>query len=312
MKCGKCGRKLQADWKYCPDCGRDVLKEEKTFLEVYTEWEERHREKVSRSTLNCYRAAKKYYAPLFAKPFSRIDLSDLQQCVDGCGKGRRTRENMKALGGLMYKYALPRHLSDMNYASFLETGVNDKKSYPPFSMEQVETIRQNLGTVPFAEEIYVLIYTGFRPSELFSLKQGDYREIEGAACLVGGSKTAAGRDRVVTVSPKIRGIIEQRARGESPWLFPGPEGKKMSLREFRLKGFYPALEAMGIQRQPPPGVRPRYVPYSCRHTFSNLLKHVTGSDRDKADLMGHTDYRTTKRIYQTAEIRAKQSITDLL
>ena len=50
--------------------------------------------------------------------------------------------------------------------------------------------------------------------------------------------------------------------------------------------------------------------HSCRHTFSNLLKNVSGSDRDKADLMGHRDYITTKRIYQSAEILAKKAITD--
>ena len=69
---------------------------------------------------------------------------------------------------------------------------------------------------------------------------------------------------------------------------------------------------MDIQVFPKPGEKPAYVPYSCRHTFSNLLKDVSGSDKDKADLMGHQDYQTTKRMYQSAEILAKKAITDKL
>ena len=310
--CRLCGMLLKKKWKYCPNCGMHLEKEEKTFAEVYEEWEKRYREKISRSTLNCYRAAKKYYEPLFGRAFSRIDLTDLQRCVDECKRGKRTRENMKALSGLMYKYALPRHLSDMNYAMYLETGVNDKKSYSPFSAGQIETIRGAIGKIPYAEEIYVLIYTGFRPAELFELQKSAYRRIEGISCLIGGIKTNAGRDRVVTVSPRIRDIIDRKAQGDSPWLFPDGQGRKMNTKVFREKCFYPALEEMGIQLRPLPGTRPRYVPYSCRHTFSNLLKNVTGSDRDKADLMGHTDYQTTKRIYQSAELLAKKAITDRL
>lgn len=308
--CRICRTELSEEWKYCPLCGRQISKAEKTFLDVYGEWEERHQEKVTRSTLNCYRAAKKYFAPLFDMPFERIDLTELQECVDACGRGKRTRENMKVLGGLLYKYALPRHLSDMNYAMFLETGMNDKKTHPAFSPEQIEIIRGAMGRIAYAEEIYVLIYTGFRPAELFGLQKSAYQEINGVECLVGGIKTKAGKNRVVTLSPKVRSIIQARLKRESVWLFPNPKGGKMSVKAFREKCFYPALEAMGIQRCPAEGAQPLYVPYSCRHTFSNLLKNVSGSDRDKADLMGHRDYVTTKRIYQSAEILAKKAITD--
>lgn len=310
--CRICRTELSEEWKYCPLCGRQISKAEKTFLDVYGEWEARHQEKVTRSTLNCYRAAKKYFAPLFDMPFERIDLTDLQECVDACGRGKRTRENMKVLGGLLYKYALPRHLSDMNYAMFLETGMNDKKTHPAFSPEQIERIRGAIGRIAYAEEIYVLIYTGFRPAELFGLQKNAYQEINGVECLVGGIKTEAGKNRVVTISPRIEGIIRSRLKGDSIWLFPDSKGGKMNAKVFREKCFYPALSEMKIQACPTSGKHPLYVPYSCRHTFSNLLKNVSGSDRDKADLMGHRDYITTKRIYQSAEIQAKKAITDKL
>ena len=37
------------------------------FEEVYAAWEKAYQDKIVRSTLNCYRAAKKYYKDLFLK-----------------------------------------------------------------------------------------------------------------------------------------------------------------------------------------------------------------------------------------------------
>ena len=53
-----------------------------------------------------------------------------------------------------------------------------------------------------------------------------------------------------------------------------------------------------------------YVPYSCRHTFSNMLANVAGADKDKAALIGHEDYTTTKKMYQSAEIENLLRITN--
>ena len=50
---------------------------------------------------------------------AEIDLDDLQECVDDCPCGKRTKENMKAIAGLLMKYAIPRHQTDMNYAEYV-------------------------------------------------------------------------------------------------------------------------------------------------------------------------------------------------
>ena len=52
-------------------------------------------------------------------------------------------------------------------------------------------------------------------------------------------------------------------------------------------------------------------PYSCRHTFANLLKNVSGADTDKAALMGHADASMTK-YYQAEEMDKLQAMVDRL
>lgn len=51
---------------------------------------------------------------------SDVDIDDLQDCIDECPRGKRTKENMRAACGLMYKYGIPRRLipENMNLAQF--------------------------------------------------------------------------------------------------------------------------------------------------------------------------------------------------
>ena len=300
--------------KACPDLFKTKTKKAApTFDSVYDQWEQEYLTKgKSKSTLNCYRGAHKYFKGIAFYPFDEIGVDDLQQCIDECPMGRRTRENMKALASLMFKYALPRHWSDMNYADFLSPGGEEGGTHPPFSMDQVEIIRRSSGKVPHADDILCLIYTGFRPTELFGIRKEDYHMQDGIGYLVAGIKTKAGKGRAVTISPRIAHIIEERVNGDSDFLFPKDDGSQMSINYFRDNYFYQALAEMGIQPVPTKEHPALLVPYSCRHTFSNLLKNAGGADKDKAALIGHEDYTTTKRMYQSAELRNMASITDQL
>ena len=279
-----------------------------SMQEIYDAWLPTHEGRVGASTMNCYKAAWKYFKPLHHLPFADIDLDDLQECVDDCPQGKRTKENMKALAGLLCKYAIPRHQTDMNYAEFIHTGNDEKGTRPAFTREQINLIHAQIGVTPHADDVLCLIYTGMRPSELFLLKKSDYRD----GILYGGIKTEAGKNRAVPVAACIKPIIENKVSKNSDLLFPRDDGFQMSAKYFRDNYFYPVLAAAGIQPLPTPDHPAHYVPYSCRHTFANLLKDVQGSDKDKASLIGHEDYKTTKRMYQSAELENLKAIISQL
>lgn len=283
-------------------------KQKLTMRQIYDAWLPAHETKVGRSTMDCYKAAWKYFSPLHEVAFSEIDLDDLQECVDDCPHGRRTKENMKALAGLLMKYALPRHQTDMNYAEFIHTGNDEKGTRPAFTKDQIKKIDEQIGITPHAEDVMCLIYTGFRPTELLSLTKQDYRD----GVLYGGIKTEAGKNRAVPVSPKIATYIATKLQSDCNYLFPKDDGTRMSARYFRDTYFYPVLAAAGIQPIPTKDAPASYVPYSARHTFANLLKDVPGSDKDKAGLMGHEDYKTTKKHYQSAELESFKKIIQAL
>lgn len=80
-----------------------------TVKAIYDLWFPTHEARgKAKSTLGCYSAAIKHFDDLWDYPFAEVGIDDWQESIDDCPCGRRTRENMKALVGLLYKYAIPR------------------------------------------------------------------------------------------------------------------------------------------------------------------------------------------------------------
>ena len=285
-----------------------------SFKEVYDKWIPTH--KAGKSTIGNYSAAVKYFESLYFIPFADIDIDDLQECIDDCPRGRRTKENMRACAGLMYKFAIPRHATrdNLNLSEYLSVDGDSaahRNSFDEGQICQIINAAQG-GTVPYAEEIMCMIFLGFRPSEFLDLTSENYDEKR--KCLTGGSKTPAGKGRTVTVSPMILPFVEKRASQDGA-LFQNQEGKRWGLKQFTEKAFYPALESIGIDN---PIVtiggglkRHKYTPHSCRHTFATLMKKVEGAEKDKLELMGHTSGEML-RYYQDVGVEDLRNITDNL
>lgn len=275
-----------------------TLPVDSTFEQVYRRWQDSYEPRVVKSTMDCYKAAYKHCKPLYYQHFVEIKHDALQACIDNCPAGKRTKENIKAMLSLVYKYAMSNDLVDRNRAELLYTGNQAKGTREAFSQEDLEKIRASCD--PYAEYVLCMCYLGFRPGEMLALKKTAYDQEH--RCLIGGGKTKAGTDRIVTISPKILPIIESRFVAEgSEYLFPRlSDGARMSDDYFRSSCFDPLMARLGITGK---------VPYSCRHTFANLLKTVTGSDTDKAALIGHADASMTK-YYQSADYESLLAITD--
>ena len=282
-----------------------------TFGQLYDAWYPTHR--AGESTMGCYRAAYKYFAPVADMDLAEITIDDLQDCLDECPRGKRTRENMKALCGLLYKYAIPRRLTDLDFGPYLIVGGGSDGEKEGLPLDALDKIGEAAGHVPVAEYVLCQCYLGFRPSELLALQVSDYDPEKQAFC--GGAKTDAGRDRIVTISPKIQPIIDRLCAKPNGPVFSSLDApdKPMALPVYRNL-FYALLEQCGI---PNPIVTRdgieyhTYTPHSCRHTFATLMKRVPGADKDKLELIGHTSTEML-RHYQDVDLDDLRRITDAL
>ena len=293
-----------------PALKREPVRNVPTLRELYDKWKPTHR--AGKSTMDCYAAAFKYFGDLQFMRMDAIEIDDLQECIDNCGHGRRTQENMRAALGLMYKYGIPRHLipGGLNLAQYLHVGGEGAAHRDSFTDVQIEQIRR-AGTYD-TDTVLCMIYLGFRPSEFLSLTAADYNWQH--HCFVGGAKTEAGKGRTVTVSPKVLKIVEDRVK-RGGYFVHTKTGGKWTLQDFTEKVFYPALDAAGIDNpvitvaEETP--RHKYTPHSCRHTFATLMKRAAGSDKDKLQLIGHTSNEQL-RDYQDVHFDDLQKITDAI
>ena len=271
-----------------------------TLIGLYDKWLPTYEGRIGKQTLSCYKCAFKHFEALHFVQFRDIKTEDWQQCIDNCPRGKSTKEDMRTIAGLLSKYAYDNDIIDKVYSAHLHTGKENKGTRPAFTLAEMDKIKSAVGTVLYADYIYFMCYTGFRPTEMFNLKKAAYNP--GLNTLIGGGKTKAGTDRTITLSPKLAQIMQDRLSDSSQYLFPRADGTRMTEEYFRKFCFVPAMEKLGIADR---------TPYSCRHTFANLLKAVPGSDTDKAALMGHADASMTK-YYQSEDVQSLRAITDLI
>lgn len=93
-------------------------------------------------------------------------------------------------------------------------------------------------------------------------------------------------------------------------MFCADDGGKIELAEYR-EHFSKFLEECGIENPVTEvdGVsHHKYTPHSARHTFASLMKKVSGADKDKLALIGHTSTEIPRND-QDADVQSLRKIT---
>ena len=288
---------------YLPNLKQDLPQQDMSikFKDLYNKWMDQHQEKVAKSTVNCYKSAYKYFTTLYYVEIAKIRTEHLQKCIDECPHGTRTKENMKALGTSIWRYAMQLDIVDRNYAEYLYIKKEEKEEKVAFSKEQIKKMWDNVETVPEIKYILILCYTGMRLSEMLGARSADFNREE--SYFVTGIKTEAGKNRIITISPKILPFFDDF--GKNTHLFTD-----LSAKKFRGEIFYPSLQALGMDELKADGTH-KYTPHCCRHTFATLMKNVDAPATDKQKLIGHSKFEMTAH-YTHTDIESLKKITDNL
>lgn len=294
-----------------------------TLEMLYEEWSTVHFRELSASGEQGYKTAWKYLQPISNIKVRDLRTTHFQKCIDSCAEkfSRAQCEKIRQLASQLCKKAMEYDLLNKNYAQFLTLPKNAVKGRQTFTKEEIELLKQH-DDDNRARIILTLIYTGFRPNELFSLEVSNVDLEKGTVC--SGSKTEAGMDRVIPILPTIRPFIEKwydeafemDDNGERQqihrFLLTNQNGEKMDLKNFRSRQFYPVLLDLGILELPE-GVKsfskeypPRLTPYCTRHTFASLATLANIKPEILQEVMGHEDYSTTVNYYEHFTIEELQ------
>lgn len=184
----------------------------------------------------------------------------------------------------------------------------------PMTTDQVETLRLQLmqsGQAPASVMVSVLCYAGLRPSEAAALTWGAVGSVllvdrAWSARELRATKTQRARS-VELVAPLAADLawLRPESAGTDELVFPSPEGKYLTINNFRRRIWRPAAEACELER---------FTPYSGRHTFASLLIDEGRALPYVSAAMGHASQRTTLDHYShmlaSARVDAGQPMVD--
>lgn len=255
-----------------------------TFAQVYDAWKAEHFRTIGDHGVESYEWAYDIFSPLHARCFRTLRTADFQSVIDSQGsKSHSTLSKFKQLVTQMSQWAIRQELITTNFASFVTLPEPVRREKEIFTDADIAKL-ENDGS-DAAKLVLMLIYTGMRIGELFSLRVEDCH----GTYVVGGEKTEAGRNRVIPIRREGRAYfaaLQRRADGDL--LISGYRGQKVPAN-FRRRDFYPLLERLGI---------PKKTPHSTRHTFASWAAANDVKPELLQKILGHSDYSTTANIYE--------------
>lgn len=261
----------------------DIETDKITLQELYDLWSEKRACKLGVSNRQALRSAYKHCAKLGKIKYNQIKFYQTQDCIDSCGRGYATQGAIKNLFGHLDRFAMELDIISKCCSSLLVSEPIPETSKEVFTDEEVNRIWEN-EHMEWVDSVLFFLYTGFRISEMLELKISDIDFTIGT--MTGGTKTAAGKNRIVPIHSKIMHIVQNRYKqSKSGYLFEY-KGKKMSSAQYRFF-WTKTMEKLNME----------HTPHECRHTFRSRLDSA-GANKVCIDrIMGHKSNGTGERVY---------------
>jgi integrase len=261
----------------------DIETDKITLQELYDLWLEKRAVKLGDSNRSSLKSAYKHCSKLVKLRYKAIKSYQMQDCIDSCGKGYSTQGAIKNLWGHLDRFAMELDIITKCNSDLLTSEPIPETTKEVFTDEEVTRLWEN-EKLEWVDSVLFFLYTGFRISEMIELKTANIDL--NAQTMTGGTKTAAGKNRIVPIHSKIQHIVQKRVeQSKSGYLFEY-NGKKLNQTQYRE--FWAAvMDKLEME----------HTPHECRHTFRSRLDSA-GANKVCIDrLMGHKSKGTGERVY---------------
>lgn len=188
-----------------------------TFKEIYEILDAKEFSKLSNSSRKGYNSWIKHFKSIYDRPINNITLADLQFVFDNDGSKNGTQAHMKVLCSKIFEYAvIHQYISrDDDYTSYIKIA-DYKQSTKHFAFDIEEIKKLQSADTPEAHLLLIYIYTGLRVGELLHINRDNIHIDEKCdddgterliSYIVTGSKTTAGKNRIVPIHNDIKQYV---------------------------------------------------------------------------------------------------------
>ena len=268
----------------------DINLNDITLKEILDRFMENKKGKVEKSSLKSYRVWYNYLRPLYSKRMKDIRTFELQNFINSLSHlSTGSLKLVKSFIRMLFKDAMEMDIISKDYSEYIKLPKYKKViERKIFTEEEIALLWDNIKVLEYADTILILIYTGMRINELLKLEKKNVN-LENNT-ITGGSKTDAGKNRIIPIHPKILPLIIKRMENKTDYLIPNKkETNYYEYNNFRQNEFVKIMEQLGME----------HTIHDTRHTFATMISDVSDNENAITGIIGHTNINMTKKYTHT-------------
>lgn len=188
-----------------------------TFLDIYYILDKDEFSLLSPQTQNSMHGAIKHLKKLHYLKIDQITLRMIQDVFDEDGSNHSTQVHMKTICTKVFRYAVVNQYIERNddYTSYIRIAKYEESDmHRPYTINEILTLKK--ADTPEAHIMLIFIYTGVRINELLNINRDNIHidekcDDDGTERLISymitGSKTKAGKNRIVPIHDDIKQFV---------------------------------------------------------------------------------------------------------
>ena len=259
-----------------------------TFKEIYEKWFETWEKTKSVSAI---RAVKREYT--FCEPVWNLDLREIKtwhikSCIENT-ESPKFKKGIRFIFQEVLNLGMELGAVDQNIAkeyrpTISQEGKKEVTDHKAFTKDELKKL-WNDKSDPISRAILIQCYTGMRPNELCEVRKSDIHFEQGY--IQTGSKTRAGKNRVIPIIEKIKEIVEEALQNGSDRLIAYDFDRPLTYPTYYVE-FKKRFE--------------NHKPHDPRKTFVTLAKEAGVNDFAIKRIVGHAIEDITENVYTERDI----------
>lgn len=263
--------------------GVDIDLSKLTLKELFEHWlKEQEKRNITEKAKKNHYVAYNRLGKLGDVPINKIKATHLQQWMDEIELKPSTKGKLKSTMGMVFEYATQNDIIGKNYAKFIKIEEKVEKTGAIFTDEEIKTLWEHSDD-KIARILLILIYTGMRIGEILHMTKDTIYLDE--SYMVGGSKTEAGKDRVIPIHKDILPLVKTQL-SDNKWLVQNSRGNPVHYTNLGVETRQ-YLEKLNMNH--------RF--HDTRKTAVSLM-HSSGIPMETIKIIvGHAGYDVTDKVY---------------